>query len=261
MGQVNDDYIEESIIRKQTAKINYWIKLCTIAACFALIVSVSIPLISRITTKDPTEIERILEYNNAYYSIIDMDTLDILGEYNLPYEIKDNMVGQYISAIVSDDQNLGNIYKYNKVVDNEQLAVYIYKEEGKDFTFILFANFLDKQAKGPSKMLSVYGIRDASNIAEITLGKKSITDRTAIEDFYQGFIQSEAMNEDEYQQYIFQRKPEAEQQEIAIRLAEEALTIKIVTKDGLVANWITYHPSISFIDWGTYHYKVPDMPF
>lgn len=261
IGQVNDNYIEEAIPHKQTAKSHHWVKWCAIAACFALIVSASIPLISRITTKDPKEIERVLKYNNAYYSIIDMDKQDILKTYNLPYEIKDSMVGQYVSAIVTEDQHSGFIYKYNTTTNNEQFAVYIYKEEGKDFTFILFANYLDKQAKESSKMLSVYGIGDASDIAEITVGKERITNRTTIEHFYQKLIQSEAMNEDEYQLTVFQRKSEVEQQEIATRLAEEALTIKIITKDGLAANWITYHPSISFIDWGTYHYRLSDTPF
>jgi hypothetical protein len=260
VGQVDDDYVVESIPRKQIRKRSHWIKWCAMAASFALIISISIPFISRIITKDPTETEIVLEYNNAYYSIVDMDKRDTLKAYNLPYVINDSMIGQYVSTTVTEEGSSGFIYEYNITTNNKQSAVYIYKEE-EDYTFILFANYLDKYAKESSEMLSVYGIGDASDIAEIIVGKERITNKDTIENFYQELIKAESMNEDEYQLSVFQRKSEAEQQQIAAHLAKEALAIKIVTKEGLVANWITYHPSISFIDWGTYHYRISDMPF
>lgn len=262
LNYLDDDMIESvGALRNSPKRSRAWIKWCAMAACFTLIVSISIPLISRLTSKDPAEIENVLQYNNAYYSILDMENAEILQEYKLPSKIEKSMIGQYVTTVTTKDNKSGVLYEYSFEANNSQSAVFLYKEKDKDFTFALFANYLDAQAVEAKAMFAVFGISSFEDIAEIVVDGESISDKSLIEQFYNNMVQSEAMNEDAYQELVFQHKPEAEQQALATQLAEDSLSIKIVTMDGLVAKWISYHPTIKCIDWGTYHYKVADMPF
>lgn len=89
-------------------KIPAWTKWAAMAACLVLLVA-SVPYIASIVSHrggpgqdDPMRPLNVIEYNGAYYEVIDMSNIDLLDSYNLPHQITPDMVGDSLGTGLDD---------------------------------------------------------------------------------------------------------------------------------------------------------------
>lgn len=261
IGDINENYINEAhLTAKKTARPT-WLKWAAMAACLTLVVMVSIPFVSNIhQQKDPSYAYDIVEFNGAYYEILDKDNAKILKEYNLPKEITSDMVGDFVGVCLDDKGNETKRYMYEYVPysDADQKVVYVLKA-GEKYSFALFCNYIyktDSEHTEASEMFALYGVCSAEDIATITMGDKTIKDAGEIKVFFDSLYGSYAMGNEEYQKNIFQNMAEDKQQALAIELADSAIEIKIVTKAGVVINRIRHYPTINYVSWALNYYNV-----
>ena len=263
IGEVDEHKVCEAgqvmSVKKKTNTV--WFKWATIAACLCLILVASIPFIANIyQPKDPVEPHDIVEFNGAYYEILDKDNAKILKEYNLPKEITSNMVGDFVGASLDDKGNETKrfMHEYVPYLDAEQKAVYVLKE-GEKYSFALFCNYIykdDSEYTEASDMFALYGVDNAEDIASITMDGKTIKDAGKIKEFFDSLYNAYGMGNDEYQENIFQRMDEDKQQALAIELADSEIEIKIVTKAGVVINHISHFPTINYVSWALNYYNL-----
>lgn len=238
-----------------------WMKWGAMAACLCLMLVASIPFVSNIhQQKDPAKAYDIVEFNGAYYEILDKDDAKILKEYNLPKEITSDMVGDFVGASLDDKGNETKrfMHEYVPYLDAEQKAVYVLKE-GEKYSFALFCNYIykdDSEYTEASDMFALYGVDNAEDIASITMDGKTIKDAGKIKEFFDSLYNAYGMGNAEYQENIFQRMEEDKQQALAIELADSAIEIKIVTKAGVVINHISHYPTINYVSWALNYYNL-----
>ena len=238
-----------------------WMKWGAMAACLCLMLVASIPFVSNIyQQKDPSYAYDIVEFNGAYYEILDKDNAKILKEYNLPKEITSDMVGDFVGTSLDDKGNETKrfMHEYVPYSDAEQKAVYVLKE-GEKYSFALFCNYIyknDSEYTEASEMFALYGVNNAEDIASITMDGKTIKDAGEIKEFFDSLYNAYGMGNDEYQENIFQRMEEDKQQALAIELADSAIEIKIVTKAGIVINHIRHYPTINYVSWALNYYNL-----
>lgn len=198
-----------------------------------------------------------------------MTNTKILDAYNLPHEITADMIGAAIGTGLSQNGGQKAFYQYEPYADIiavtaetkqelAQRAVYIVKDGGS-YSFALFCNFIffdSNTHTQASEMFAVYGIDEAEDIANITIGSDKITDASKIKSLFDSLYNSYSMGNDDYQNAIFNGMSEEEQQALSIKLADSAVRISIVTKEGVAINHITYYPTIGYVSWALNYYRL-----
>lgn len=236
--------------------------------------------------KDAVAHRVVIEFDGAYYEIIDphlkdfiSDGRETLKKYGLPAKITGGDVGEFVSYACVDGQPARDergkkigLYKYNIQTKNKQSAVYVAKDSA-GYKFALFCNYYGASSGAPesaSSLLSLYGIKEAGDIAKIELSQaakphkriKILKSEKDVRRFFDALVSSRAENEDEFQNVVFgSLNSEEKREELAVKLADESVAIRIVTKDGLVINHMDYSPTAARIAWTVYHYKLTGAPY
>lgn len=251
-----------------------WLKWGAVAACLCLVVGLAIPVLN--PKGDPGQEAplrplNVIEYNGAYYEIIDMTDRKMLDTYNLPYEITADMIGISLGSGSGHNgkQTKQVFYQYAPYADivtvtteleqeRAQRAVYIV-EDGGVYSFALFCNFVlfdSNTHTEASEMFVVYGVDEVEDIASITIGGKEVTDKDMINTLFDNLYHSHAMGNDDYQKAVFKGMSEDEQQALSIELADSMIEMKITTTEGVVINNLRYYPTINYVSWALNYYKL-----
>lgn len=278
LGKVDEKYIKEADPEvKAKRKAPVWTKWVAMAACLALLV-VSVPYIANIVTlkggpgqDDPMRPLNAIEYNGAYYEVIDMSDVDLLDSYNLPHEITPDMVGTSLGTGLDDAGKASKemFYVYepyahistitgNLSQERVQRAVYVVQSDN-EYSFALFCNFIsfDTNTHTESKeMFAVYGIDEAQDIASVVLGRKKLSDPAEIESVFNNLLHSQSIGNDDYQSIVFGNMSEEKKQALSIELADSMVSIQIETVDGLIINNIHYYPTINYVGWALSYYQL-----
>lgn len=256
-----------------------WLKWAAMAACLAAALAVGIPYVPGVYglkggpgQRDPLRPLNIIEYNGAYYEIIDMTDTKTLNTYNLPCEITADMVGSSLGAgaDLTEKQTEKILYQYAPYADiaatadepkqkRAQRAVYVVEQNGGGYSFALFCNFVYLGSNAhteASELFAVYGVDEAKDIAGIAIGGEKVTDAARIQEIFDNLYHSASMGNDDYQNAVFKGMSEEDQQAWSIELADSMLEMKITTTEGVVINNLNYYPSINYVYWALNHYQL-----
>lgn len=283
LGELDDDVVKGAgiLVKENTtgkAGRTGRLKWGAAAACLAVVLAVGAVYFSGVygVKDDPVQSGplgplNIIEYNGAYYEIIDMTHTKILDVYQLPYEITTDMVGSPLGAGVDADWKQAEriMYQYVPYADivtitpelkreRAQRAVYVV-ETGGDYSFALFCNFIGPDSNThteASEMFAVYGVDEAEDIACITIGGKKVSDLAKIRKIFDDLYHSRAMGNDDYQDAVFGGMSEEEQQALSIELADSMINIKITTTEGVAINNLKYYPTIDCVSWALNYYQL-----
>lgn len=274
-AEVLSDISEKHIVDARAdrkAQKPVWFKWGAIAACLCLVIGIAIPVLNLKGgpgQDDPLRPLNVIEYNGAYYESVDMTDTKILNAYNLPHEITADMIGEPLGAGLAQNGVQKAFYQYEPYADivtvttelkqeRAQRAVYIVEDSGA-YSFALFCNFIffdSNTHTEASEMFAVYGVDEAEDIANITIGADKITDANKINALFDNLYHSQSMGNDDYQNAIFKGMSEEEQQALSDELADSAIEISIVTTEGVAINHITYYPTINYVSWALNYYKL-----
>ena len=271
MSEVDNKYVDEAISYKAPKK-NKWLKWVALAACFALVLAVGIPQLANLIRPrggpgqdDPLRPENVMEFNGAYYRVIDMSNTELLDDYNLPHEIVTDMVGKELGNGLDEGGNktpetLYQYAPYAGISTNEQersqRAVYI-ASENEEYAFALFCcftHFDTNTYQEPSEMFVVYGVDSVEDIRIVEIEGKEVSDFAEIKSLFENIYNAAALGNDDYQKAVLDNMTEAEQAELMSSIVE----IKLITNDGLVINNMSYFPTTGYISWNLNYYKLSD---
>ena len=282
--EIDDKLLERSEIKK--AKVIYvWKKWAALAACLCMVV-VAIPYVRNfIFSKgngdsqiDVPEIA-LCYYQGALYECC--NNKDGLERAGLPSKITSEMAGDHVAYV-----ELGDHFDYqitSKQTDKEILqyapapsrSVYILRT-GEDYMALLFCRtYFPDDPNAYSDLAEVYrffGITGASDIDSICetnwntnkIVGKEVTDENSIKEFYdmttdiRTFI---SMDNDAFQDIVFNKIPEEQQQQAHNAFADDLHMIRIRTKSGLQF-YVSYYPNYGFLYSGhamAYHQVTSEM--
>lgn len=261
---IKDEIIAEEQMVNPNRKQPMWLKWGAIAACFALILTVSIPLVSNLITRDDKETVQplnVISFNDAYYEMIDFKNTNTLNRYNLPKQIDSSMIGNRVGTAKQEkDGSLVFLYEYipeNNTIGLGQ-SIFISKaNNSNEYLFALFCNFTDTNADlhHVQDLLNVYAIYNSADISSISIFetgdfidvnkknlKSTISDAAKIRAFYDELLISTSVGFDGFQT--------VEQDDL------EWITLKIESTSGAIA-YFRYCPGIQYVNWALNYYKVP----
>lgn len=269
IGNLNDEAILDA---KKKAKKTSLIKWGALAACFALVLAVGIPQIANLIRprggpgqNDPLRPENVIEFNGAYYRVVDMNDTALLDDYNLPHEITTNMLGKELGNGLDENGNMTAeiLYQYAPYSDiltgeqkRSQRAVYIVSENG-EYAFALFYCFIHFDTnthQEPSEMFVVYGVDSAEDILVAEFDGEEVANPAEIENLFENIFNAAALGYDDFKETVLDTMTETEQSELMNSIVE----IKLITNDGLVIKNMSYFPTINYISWGSSYYKLSD---
>ena len=254
LGGIDAAYIDESkdtVQNRKTLRISRW--LPALAACAALILM--IPVVGNIFRgkggtdgpSDSLEDVRSLEYNGAYYEATDIP--EVLTRYGIPKKLGPGLAGEHVSYLIPNG-TAGYLESADKT-DIELLTyaaspcrgVYIVRDYDHYYAAI-FCNFIlisDEASVELSELYKAYGVSGAEDIISITetdwhrgeAKGRSVTDRTALKDFYSMTCSLMPESIGEFQAEVFDGIPEEEQQSKHTSFANDCRMIRIETASGL----------------------------
>lgn len=281
MQNIDQKYVDEATAYTDGAKVvrrPVWMKWGAVAACFAVILAIGIPVISDLFVapdqKDIVDSIMLIEYDNAYWEIIENNP-EAIKKYGLAEEITEEVIGNHIAYlqkavpeaersnyIVSAKETNTELFEYSPA---PYKAVRIF-QDGDKYYYAWFCNYLVKNNESMPIMdaFEVYGIDEATDIVSITPIKtdntwkangKVITDDAVISEFYTEITKLTAHSFDEYHKAVFaddlgkyEDKGSGDVgSELYTRVADDHKEIKIETKDG-ICFVIGYYPSYNWID-------------
>lgn len=244
LTNVNDKYIcEAAEYTHRKLSTLRWIT----AACLLLILTVSIPVISRMNISsdknDPLEMQMI-DFNNAYHEVVqDKSVLKRLG---INGDADKSMIGDHITYLVKE---YPNDVKSQYIATSEitDLELFYYKEnpckaisilrDNDKYFWVVFCSYHTKSNESMpfEEILKVYNINGPDDIASISELKtgwfehegKDITDRKTISRFYNALISLKAYSNDEFQSVTFS------DESTHIQYADSMRYLIIKTKSGI----------------------------
>lgn len=291
---INSKYIDEATeFKGKTAlsAVKVWHKWVAVAACFALLLGIGIPLVKDlIISPDQKEIVdsvMLIDYENAYLEII--ENPETIEKYGLEKEIKAEIIGEHIAYL---QKEIPEAERSNYIVTNGESnielleyapapykAVRIFRD-GDKYYYAVFCNYHVKTNEFlPIKnAFDVYGIEGAADIVSITPVKsdnswkadgKVITDSTIISEFFNELSVLSAFCFDDYHDIVFAdelKEIEGENggdigTEAYTRVADDRKDIIVETKEGIRFN-IEYYPSYGWISISatmTYYQMSPEI--
>ena len=257
IGNADDGIVEEAKKRKKPV-VARWTRWVAVAACLALVVAVGIPYISDVIGRkagpgqnDPFRPLGAVEFNGAYYEIVETSNTDKLDEYNLPHEITTDMIGERLGSGLDSDGKQTKVlfYQYTPYAEvstteangdkRSQRAVFVVSDDNR-YSFALFCGFINYgegtqyEAK---EMFAVYGVGSATDISVVEADyDSSDAFRSFVDELYNALPNSN----EKYQNEV-----------------DGAIDVKFITKEGLVIQGIQWVPETSSVYWGLTVYKLP----
>ncbi len=246
----------------------FWLKAASIAACFVAVVlcmSTLLPNNNDVHTNPPIEhpsignpvkdspvkdnlgdenqgeqyvgyddetLEEIIrvDFDNIDYWVIGRNHMDHSDAKNLPAEITDDMVGEYLGEGIirhGVDQPEIKVPVYACTVsDGEYLRIVNYNGQ---YLYMQYSCFTDDTILTPRKLAEMLGVNDSSEITKITVKNrneretKEISDSSIIGKFWNAFLDAECIDQNEFEYRIFGDMSEEERQEIEELGGERAL--------------------------------------
>ncbi len=291
-GQIDEEFVEEADPEKRKkakkkSNKNTWIKWGAMAACLCLVVGVLVPIANGLfNTKGGSGSQddllgetALLYFQGALYECC--YTKEGLKRVGLPSEITKDMAGEHVAYLKMGD--LGG-YQETAEITNMELfqyapaptrAVYILRD-GESYMAVLFCRtYFPDDIDAYTNLAEVYrffDISDASDIVSIAQtdwnrGKVTgaeITELSAIEEFYTlttDITEFVSMDNDTFQNIVFDGIPEEEQQEAHNAFADDLQVIRVETKDGF-RFYLSYYPNYGYLYSGhamAYHQVTPEL--
>lgn len=193
------------------------------AACLLLILTVSIPVISRMNISsdkiNPLEMQMI-DFSNSYYEVV--QDKSVLKRFGINGDADKSMIGEHITYLVKEYPN-NEKSQYIATSEITNLELFYYKEnpcktisilrDNDEYFWVLFCNYHTNSDESMpfEEILKVYNINgpdDIVSISELKTGwfeheGKSVTDRETISRFYNALISLKAYSNDEFQSMTF----------------------------------------------------------
>lgn len=267
IGDIKDDYIAEAASNMPNKKSHVWTKRLAIAACFALVFAAGIPVINHILVgPDSKMVESILlvEYNNAYYEVIENNP-QYLERKGIETEITKDLAGKHITYLKKENEAKRSNYIVSLKETNIELLEYLpAKQEavkilrdGDHYFAVVFCNYLipDNESLPFDENFKVYGITKAEDIKKIVPVKTdneykaigtAVTDPTFIAAFYNEILTLEQYSEDEFDSIQFTYEDESNADEYYGQFADDRNDFMIETVDGL-RFIINYFPTYDWV--------------
>lgn len=202
----------------------------------------------------------VVEYRGAYYEILNMSDTAALDRRGLPHTITGRMVGEQVAQVRSDGGDAFTLYEYADYNGVNQMAVYIAsRDDGvrQTYSFAIFCNYIHRNPAlydTAQKMFAVIGVYSDEDITQVQVGD-TVVDAGR---FYDLLCGADVKGEDGYQEDVFSKMTEEQQQAFSIELADTAMEVSITTKHGFRACGLTYEPKIRYVDWACNHYRLAE---
>lgn len=269
IADIDEMYVAEARAKSAKKKQPVWIKWVVTAACFALVVATGSPLINNFVQrfdKDPTDLILLIEYDNAYYEVIENNpeflerkgiktdiSNDVAGSH-ITYLKKEKPEAEYSDYIVSVEETDIELLEYAPV---NQKAVRILRDGDKYYAAV-FCNYLidDTESLPFDEVFKVYGISKDEDIKSVVSVKpdneykangNAVTDSDLIKSFYNEIITLEKFSEDEFDKTQFTYEDENKADGYHGQFADDRNDIMIETADGL-RFVISYYPTYDWVN-------------
>lgn len=269
IADIDEMYVAEARAKSAKKKQPVWIKWVVTAACFALVVATGSPLINNFVQrfdKDTTDLILLIEYDNAYYEVIENNpeflerkgiktdiSNDVAGSH-ITYLKKEKPEAEYSDYIVSVEETDIELLEYAPV---NQKAVRILRDGDKYYAAV-FCNYLidDTESLPFDEVFKVYGISKAEDIKSVVSVKpdneykangNAVTDSDLIKSFYNEIITLEKFSEDEFDKTQFTYEDENKADGYHGQFADDRNDIMIETADGL-RFVISYYPTYDWVN-------------
>ncbi len=269
IADIDEMYVAEARAKSAKKKQPVWIKWVVTAACFALVVATGSPLINNFVQrfdKDRTDLILLIEYDNAYYEVIENNpeflerkgiktdiSNDVAGSH-ITYLKKEKPEAEYSDYIVSVEETDIELLEYAPV---NQKAVRILRDGDKYYAAV-FCNYLidDTESLPFDEVFKVYGISKDEDIKSVVSVKpdneykangNAVTDSDLIKSFYNEIITLEKFSEDEFDKTQFTYEDENKADGYHGQFADDRNDIMIETADGL-RFVISYYPTYDWVN-------------
>lgn len=280
ISNLNESIIEETTTYQKTtekaARRYGRMKWTAVAACFALVLGIGIPVLNNmLVEQDKSTVDNLwlIEYDNAYYEIIE-DNPEALEKFGVATKVTKEIIGEHICylqpehpetersiCIVSDEKSEMELLEY-KPANNKAHRIF---RDGEKYYIARFCNYLnpDDVSYPVSTALEIYGIYSADDIKSIAptstdntwkITGTAVTDKDIIAVFYNEIIGLQHYSEDEYHDLAFanhlkdaEAKGSADA-EIYTKHAEDHCNLVVETVDGIRFT-IGYYPSFGWMNF------------
>ena len=248
IGGISDRHIEEFAVVKPVSSTKItWLKIVSIAACFAIIVgiaNIALNFIDRPTIDEAPEVQACIVGDEYYELIKDEKYIETRG---LPQEITANMLGDYIgSCRLESDGRVGKAYDYLGYSGDSVLIL----ELENQYFYLFFCNpmNIDVVISMPD-LLDRYGLKD--NITSISIDGKLLV--VNLESILDELTKANALTGNEFDDAVFKGKTEEEQQTIRKNMKPVEIVISGNSADVLV---IDYYPSLGYAYCANTYYEI-----
>lgn len=248
IGGISDRHIEEfAVVKPVSSTKSTWLKIVSIAACFAIIVgiaNIALNFIDRPTIDEAPEVQACIVGDEYYELIKDEKYIETRG---LPQEITANMLGDYIgSCRLESDGRVGKAYDYLGYSGDSVLIL----ELENQYFYLFFCNpmNIDVVISMPD-LLDRYGLKD--NITSISIDGKLLV--VNLESILDELTKANALTGNEFDDAVFKGKTEEEQQTIRKNMKPVEIVISGNSADVLV---IDYYPSLGYAYCANTYYEI-----
>lgn len=248
IGGISDRHIEEfAVVKPVSSTKSTWLKIVSIAACFAIIVgiaNIALNFIDRPTIDEAPEVQACIVGDEYYELIKDEKYIESRG---LPQEITANMLGDYIgSCRLESDGRVGKAYDYLGYSGDSVLIL----ELENQYFYLFFCNpmNIDVVISMPD-LLDRYGLKD--NITSISIDGKLLV--VNLESILDELTKANALTGNEFDDAVFKGKTEEEQQTIRKNMKPVEIVISGNSADVLV---IDYYPSLGYAYCANTYYEI-----
>lgn len=197
---------------------------------------------------DDTLDEQIrVKFDNIGYWVIGKKYMDHSNAKNLPVEITDDMVGEYLGEGIirhGVDQPEIKVPIYACTVsDGEYLRIVNYNGQ---YLYMQYASFTDDTILTPRKLAEMLDVNDSSEITKITVKNqneretKEVSDSSIIGKFWNAFMNAECIDQKEFEHRILGDMSEEERQELEELGGESALVSNSYIVTLFLQNGIQY---------------------
>ncbi len=267
----------------------FWLKAASIAACFVAVVlcmSTLLPNNNDVHTNPPIEhpsignpvkdspvkdnlgdenqgeqyvgyddetLEEIIrvDFDNIGYWVIGRNHMDHSNAKNLPVEITDDLIGEYLGeGIIAWREHEPEIkvpvYACT-VSDGEYLRIVYYNGQ---YMYMQFGNFTDDTILTPRKLAEMLDVNDSSEITKITVKNqneretKEVSDSSIIGKFWNAFMDAECIDQNEFDYRILgdmsiEEREELEELGGKLALVSNSYIVTLFLQNGIQYEMLT----------------------
>lgn len=156
------------------------------------------------------DVQIYVNFDNIGYWVIGKKYMDHSNAKNLPVEITDDLIGEYLGeGIIAWREHEPEIkvpvYACT-VFDGEYLRIVNYNGQ---YLYMQYASFTDDTILTPRKLAEMLDVNDSSEITKITVKNqneretKEVSDSSIIGKFWNAFMNAECIDQNEFEYRIF----------------------------------------------------------